>query len=410
MAEILTLKFNYKIDIFTSNAIDFKALRDPKGKVIKENNKFHNEVNSLKINRFSIQPNISEEEILQKLKKIPSFNSLNLSDNSVKRIIKNGPYLGNLLDYFLKQENLNYELIHTTFFPYFNLIISLIVGKNINKPVICTPFFHFSNPRYLDSSLIEVLKKFDVIIACTNLEKEVLVKKFKIQDKKIKIISMGVDYNIFKRVHNKLLNHNYFKQNFFKKKEKNYKLVLYCGSKNYEKGTITILKSIPYILEKFKKVYFVFIGPSTKAFNIELSKIQKLRNSRIINFSPDNLTGYYDRKKLTVFKEADLFLMPSRSDAFGIAFLEAWASGTPVIGANIGATPEVIRENIDGLLVKFDDPIDTAQKVIKLLKNKKLRKKLGDAGQLKVSQNYTWEIVAEKTHQTYQNIIKAKKL
>ena len=102
--------------------------------------------------------------------------------------------------------------------------------------------------------------------------------------------------------------------------------------------------------------------------------------------------------------------MPSRSDAFGIAFLEAWASGTPVIGANIGATPEVIRENIDGLLVKFDDPIDTAYKVIKLLKNKKLRKKLGDAGQLKVSQNYTWDIVAEKTHQTYQNIIKTKKL
>ena len=410
MAEILTLKFNYKIDIFTSNAIDFKALRDPKGKVIMENNKFHNEVNSLKINRFSIHHNISEEEILQKLKKIPSFKSLNLSDNLTKRFIKNGPYIGNLIDFFLKQEKMNYDLIHTTFFPYFNLIVSLIVGKNINKPVICTPFFHFSNPRYLDSSLIEVLKKFDVIIACTNLEKEVLVKKFKIQDEKIKVISMGVDYDIFERVHSKRLNHYYFKQKFFRKKEKNYKLVLYCGSKNYEKGSLTILKSIPYILEKTKKVYFVFIGPSTKAFNHELSKIQKLRNSRIINFSPDNLTGYYDRKKLTAFKEADLFLMPSRSDAFGIAFLEAWASGTPVIGARIGATPEVIRENIDGLLVKFDDPIDTAYKVIKLLKNKKLRKKLGDAGQLKVSQNYTWDIVAEKTHQTYQNIIKTKKL
>ena len=101
--------------------------------------------------------------------------------------------------------------------------------------------------------------------------------------------------------------------------------------------------------------------------------------------------------------------MPSRSDAFGIAFLEAWASGIPVVGARVGATPEVIRENIDGLLVEFDDPVDTAQKVLKLLKNKKLRKKLGYSGQLKVSQNYTWEIVAEKTHQTYQNLIKINK-
>ncbi len=67
MAEILTKKFNYKIDIFTSNAIDFKALRDPKGKAIMGDNKFHKEVNSLKINRFSIQHNIPEGEILQKL-------------------------------------------------------------------------------------------------------------------------------------------------------------------------------------------------------------------------------------------------------------------------------------------------------------------------------------------------------
>jgi len=407
MAEILTSKFNYNIEIFTSNAIDFRALRDPKGKTIMGDNKFYSEVNSLKINRFGIHHNITEEETLQKLKNIPSFNTLNLSDRLVNRFIKNGPYLGNLIDFFLKQEKLNYELIHTTFFPYFNLITSLIIGRSINKPVICTPFFHFSNPRYLDSTLIEILKKFDMIIACTNIEKEVLVKKCKIEHEKIKVIPMGVDHKIFESVHTSKLMNYYFKQNFFKKKEKDYKLVLYCGYKNYEKGALTILKSIPYILEKIKNVYFVFIGPSTKAFNHELVKVKKLRNSRIINFSPDNLTGYYDKKKLVAFKEADVFVMPSRSDAFGIAFLEAWASGIPVVGARIGATPEVIRENIDGLLVEFDDPEDTAQKVIKLLKNKKLRKKMGFSGQLKVSQNFTWEIVAEKTHQTYQNLIKA---
>ena len=59
------------------------------------------------------------------------------------------------------------------------------------------------------------------------------------------------------------------------------------------------------------------------------------------------MTGYYDKKKIAAFKEADLYLMPSRSDAFGISFLEAWSAGKPVIGARIGATPEVIRENID---------------------------------------------------------------
>jgi glycosyltransferase involved in cell wall biosynthesis len=405
MAEILTSRYNYNIDIFTSNAIDFKALREPTGRLIKSNEKFFHKVNSLKITRFPINYRISEKEIFLRLKSMESFNSLNLNNDYIKKIIKNGPYLEDLIDRFIEKKTKTYDLVHSTFFPYFNLIISLLIGKIMDIPTICTPFFHFSNPRYSDSNLNEILNKFDCIIACTQIEKKTLVDKFKIQKEKIIVIPMGVDYKKFESIHETKLNSYHFKETFFHKKEKKYRLVLFCGNKNYEKGAISILRSIPIILEKIKNIYFVFIGPSTKAYNHELSKIQKLKHARIINFTPDNLTGYYDKKKLTAFKEADIYLMPSRSDAFGISFLEAWAAGTPVIGARIGATPEVIRENIDGLLVEFDNPVDIAQKVIKLLKNKKLKKEFGLAGQYRVSQNYTWDIVAEKTHNTYQSLL-----
>jgi glycosyltransferase involved in cell wall biosynthesis len=405
MAETLTSRYNYSIDIYTSNAIDFKALRDPIGKLIKPDNKLFYEVNSLKIHRFPIIYNISENEIYHRLKNIEPFNSLNLSRECVKKIIRNGPYLEELIKFFITGNKKNYDLIHTTFFPYFNLIISLLIGKIIEVPTICTPFFHFSNPRYSDSVLNEILSKFDQIIACTQIEKKILVENFKLQKEKINVIPMGVDNKIFITNHKTQSNHYKFKEKFFHKKEKNFRLILYCGYKNYEKGAISILKSIPLILEEIKDLYFVFIGPSTKAYNHQLSKIQKYPHARIINFTPDNLTGYYDKKKIAAFKEAELYLMPSRSDAFGISFLEAWAAGKPVIGARIGATPEVIRENIDGLLVEFDNPIDIAQKVIKLLKNKMLKKKLGLAGQYRVSHNYTWDIIAEKTHNTYQSLL-----
>jgi glycosyltransferase involved in cell wall biosynthesis len=216
---------------------------------------------------------------------------------------------------------------------------------------------------------------------------------------------MGVDYDKFKNSPPTSSNSVNFKQKFFNNNEKKYSLILFCGYKNYEKGALSILKSIPSILKKKRKVYFVFIGPSTIAFNQELSKISKLKNTRIINFTPDNLTGYFDQKKIAAFREADIYLMPSRSDAFGIAFLEAWAAGKPVIGARIGATPEVIKENIDGLLVEFDDPKDISKKVLILLKNKRLRKKLGKNGLIKVTRNYTWDKIAEKTQDLYQNLI-----
>ncbi len=405
IAEILTSRFNYKVDIFTSDAIDFKALRDPSGKVIKKNNKHYSIVNNLIINRSSVNYNTSEAEALKNVKKIQIVKSLNLSDGCIKSFIRNGPYLGDLIDYFTNKPDLNYKLIHTTFFPYFNLILSLIIGMQSNIPKICTPFFHFSNPRYMDFKLVEVLKKFDLLIACTNIEKQILINEFTIPKEKITVIPMGVDYKRFERVHRDTYKNYFFKKKYFDKKEIDYKLVLFCGYKNFEKGAISILKSIPFILQKVKKVYFVFIGPSTQAFNHEFSKIKKLKDIRILNFTPDNLSGYYDKKKLTAFKEADVYLMPSRTDAFGISFLESWAAGNPVIGARIGATPEVIEENIDGLLVEFNNPKDIAQKVILLLKNRNLRRKLGSAGQSKVSKKYTWNIIAGETHLTYQNLI-----
>jgi len=239
MAEILKTKYSYNIDIYTSNAIDFKALRNSTGKTLKLDNKYFNKVSSLKINRFPVNYNVSEKGILNKLKTIPAFNNLKLKEDNLDVFIKNGPYLEDLLNFFLNKPDLNYDLIHTTFFPYFNCIISLIIGTLINKPKLCTPFFHFSNPRYLDSRLIDVLKKFDLLIACTNLEKRFLIKEYNLPSDKIKVIPMGVDYEKFETVHKTTLKHYSFKKKFFDKKETKYKLILFCGHKNYEKGALS---------------------------------------------------------------------------------------------------------------------------------------------------------------------------
>ncbi|MBY8981759.1 MAG: glycosyltransferase, partial [Candidatus Lokiarchaeota archaeon] len=60
----------------------------------------------------------------------------------------------------------------------------------------------------------------------------------------------------------------------------------------------------------------------------------------------------------------------------------------------------------DGLLAEFDNPIDIGDKVIKLLKNKRLRKQMGNQGKEKVMRNYTWNIIAKQTHETYNELVK----
>lgn len=402
LAEILTKKKGCEIDIFTSNAVDFKALRSPKGRIINKNDKNYDSVNNLEINRFSIDYSTSVKKQIEKLHQIKLYNELNLSDISLKKILKNGPYLPDLLDFLLNTNESSYDLIHTTYFPYFNLIIALILGKKVNRPTICTPFFHFSNPRYSDSDLSLILSKFDLLIACTNKEKKALIEKADISPEKIRVVPMGVDYSIYNSFTEE--SSLSFKKKFFNAGESDHKMVLFCGYKNYEKGAISLLKAIPFILEEERNVYFVFIGPSSKAFDIELSKVRNKTNASILNFTPDNLTGYFDKKKISAFIEANVVAMPSRSDAYGIVYLEAWASETPVIGANIGATPEVIDDEKDGLLVEFDNPLDIAEKIIKLLQNQKLNRKLAENGRKKVKSALTWRKIAEKTFNIYQKL------
>ncbi|MHA1329279.1 MAG: glycosyltransferase family 4 protein [Promethearchaeota archaeon] len=364
MAEIFNSKKSYSIKIYTSNALDFMALRESNGKVVQQSNKYYFNVNKLEINRFPITHDLTLEEKLAIFNECSVLKTLNL-----------------------KQKTLN-------------------DGKAQEIPVICTPFFHFANPRYLNKDLTSILKNFDHLIACTNAEKKFLVKKKIISEEKISVIPMGVDYETFDPKLLKKKKIKSFKKTFFNNGETSYKMVLFCGYKNFEKGAISLLKAIPFIINKYKKVYFVFIGPSTEAFNREFRNLEKKYRSRIINLTPSNLKGYYDEKKIAAFIESDVYVMPSRSDAYGISFLEAWAARTPVIGARIGATPEVIKENVDGLLVNFNDEQDIAQKILILLRKKRLNKKLASNGYKKVRNELSWQEITNKTEKLYKNILR----
>ena len=92
-------------------------------------------------------------------------------------------------------------------------------------------------------------------------------------------------------------------------------------------------------------------------------------------------------EKLSVFHSCDVFAMPSRSESFGLVYLEAWLHKKPVIGCNIKAVANLIDHNKNGLLVKFNDTNELSL-TIKTLLNPVLREKLGLEGYKKLIQNY----------------------
>ncbi|HWQ52564.1 MAG TPA: glycosyltransferase family 4 protein [Bryobacteraceae bacterium] len=88
------------------------------------------------------------------------------------------------------------------------------------------------------------------------------------------------------------------------------------------------------------------------------------------------------------FSQCDVFALPSRSEGFGIVFLEAMRFGKPCIGGNHGGTPEVIGHGVDGFLVEHGDADALAERLMQLWKEPELRKTMGERAREKVKNAY----------------------
>lgn len=107
-------------------------------------------------------------------------------------------------------------------------------------------------------------------------------------------------------------------------------------------------------------------------------------------------------------QQAAVFVRPSRSEGLGSSFLEAMASGLPIIGTPVGGIPDFLKNynqnDANGLFVNVDDPQDLAEKLAMLLSNENLRKKLGQNGRNLVRENYSWDIIAKKMGYLFETL------
>jgi glycosyltransferase involved in cell wall biosynthesis len=87
----------------------------------------------------------------------------------------------------------------------------------------------------------------------------------------------------------------------------------------------------------------------------------------------------YSQAWRELWRRADLFVMPTRSEAFGMVFQEAAAAGVPAIATSINAVPEIVEEGTTGLLVKPDDPADLVRAIDALVGSPGLRERMGRA-------------------------------
>jgi glycosyltransferase involved in cell wall biosynthesis len=168
---------------------------------------------------------------------------------------------------------------------------------------------------------------------------------------------------------------------------------MFLGQKYRYKGIRSLLEATELVWSQMPKVQFVFIGPRT-AYSGRL--FLKFPDERIIELGIVDLAT-----KSSALQAADVVCVPSNQESFGGVFVEAWASGSPVVGGDCPAVREVISDGKDGFIVQ-QNPVQIADRLIRLLRDPMLRLRMAGTGMEKVNARYSWEHIAARTEEAYQ--------
>jgi len=177
-------------------------------------------------------------------------------------------------------------------------------------------------------------------------------------------------------------------------------VVLFVGSLLPVKGVEYLLRSMPIILSAISNVVFVIVGEGFQRDFLERLG-RKLGVSKSVIF-----TGQVQRSEMPFFFAAcDVFVMPSLSEGFNNAVIEAMASGKPVVGTSVGGTRDQIRDGLNGYLVESGNPRELADRVLLLLSDARRRKVMGRESRKIVEREFSMRLRVTRTLEVYGSII-----
>ena len=259
------------------------------------------------------------------------------------------------------------------------------------------PLFHTEESWSGEATYPPLLSRCDAIIAATGHERRFVEERLARQVR-ILVPGVGIDPDAFADRDGQRIRTRYSMGKG--------PVVGYVGRIVPSKGVPGLVKAMRTVWQWNPDVRLVLAGPRTlvgmradQEIDAALAGLSDTERARIL------LLGEFDdRDKASIYDSLDVFAMPSTGESFGIAYLEAWMCGKPVIGANVGSTPSVIRDGVDGLLVDPQDPARIGQAVLRLLKDPAERARLGQAGYIRAVSEFTWDRVIDRIEGLYKQL------
>jgi len=265
----------------------------------------------------------------------------------------------------------------------------IALKRILNKPLVVTIHsteYDRTGNIFPNTEIIAIEQKglleADVVITVSQYEKSQLIKRYGIPEEKIHVVYNAIDLEQYKRMQ---INR------FF-----NGKIVLFVGRLTIQKGCEFFLEAAKKVLEKVPNTRFVIVGSGDQLHALIQKSIDLgiASQTYFVGFEPD-VSKYYSI--------ADVFVMPSVSEPFGLTALEALACEVPVIISKQSGVSEVIK---NCLKVDFWDVNELANKIIALLNYNPLYEEIKEKSKNEILHFRSWRDVAEDCMKIYASVMK----
>jgi N-acetyl-alpha-D-glucosaminyl L-malate synthase BshA len=296
--------------------------------------------------------------------------------------------------------NLDLIHIHVGHSPM-DVLAPLLYLKKNNTPMVVTSHADIGSyggaPRkliysfYYNLLIDRILSHADIITSPSRAYAcESILRKYK---EKVVVIPNGINLNDFNLRYSKdecrrILNLHTMR-----------KIILFVGGLEPRKAPDILIKAMAKVVKSASDSELVIVGTGSME-KVLKNLVRSLGISEHVRF-----TGFVkNNEKVLYYRSADVFVLPSLYEIFGIVNLEAMACGVPIVASKVGGISEVIKSGVNGLLVPPRDVDALADAIMYLLENEVIRKRMGENAKV-IVKAYSWEKIAKMYEEIYRSVV-----
>jgi glycosyltransferase involved in cell wall biosynthesis len=253
---------------------------------------------------------------------------------------------------------------------------------------------HTSTERMISETEAWLTYEAWKVICCSQYMVSHVKWAFGLPDDKLVMVPNGVNLQVYENVRKQDLKG--FRTAFALPEER---LVLFVGRLVYEKGAHVLINSIPRILEKVN-AKFVIVGSGYMKEQLS-TIVRSMGLEHKVLF-----TGFMDEEPLLKLQCcADVSVVPSLFEPFGIVALEAMAAKSPVVVSDTGGLGEIVEHDVTGAKVYPNNTESLAWAVTKVLLDENYRDSLKENAYRRIKEKYDWDKIAQQTERIYESVL-----